>query len=197
MKIKVALTGGIGSGKSTVLSVLKELGYSVYSCDEIYKNLIHKKDYVEEIDRRFACVKDGQIQLDKLSQIVFSNPEKRRELNAVAHPRIMQELLLAMENASSDVVFAEVPLLFEERYENLFDKVLVVFRDVSARVSSVKERDLLSDEQILARINAQVDYDSNCLKEHMQKIGAHYLYNDGDILALKEQLKNFLKTIQP
>ena len=78
MKIKVAVTGGIGSGKSTVLAILKDMGYSVYSCDEIYKNLIRRKDYVAEIEKRFGCVKDGHIQLDELSEKVFSNPEKRK-----------------------------------------------------------------------------------------------------------------------
>lgn len=195
MKIKVAVTGGIGSGKSTVLAILKDMGYSVYSCDEIYKNLIRRKDYVAEIEKRFGCVKDGHIQLDELSEKVFSNPEKRKELNALAHPRIMKELLLAMENATANVVFAEVPLLFEGEYENLFDKVLVVLRDTSARISSVKVRDSLSDEQILSRIHAQIDYDSVSLKERLKKIGAYCIYNHTDLEHIKNELENFIKTV--
>lgn len=196
MKIKVAVTGGIGSGKTTVLAILKDFGYFVFSCDEIYKNLIHNKEYVVEIEKRFGCVKDGVIQLDKLSTLVFSNPEKRNELNALAHPRIMKELLQTMESAPSSIVFAEVPLLFEGEYEKLFDKVLVVLRDKSTRISSVKERDALSEEQVVSRINAQINYEADSFKERLQNIDAYTIQNTGDVTKLKKDIEKILKTIQ-
>ncbi len=197
MKIKVAITGGIGSGKSSVLAILKGLGYPVYSCDEIYKNLLQNEEYIETIRVRFGCVKDGKIQTEQLSRLVFSNPKKREELNAVAHPLIMKELRSSMDAAPFDVVFAEVPLLFEGGYETLFDKILVVHRDKSLRVSSVERRDALTKDEILARINSQIDYDSSAVKEKMENFNAYRIDNDGDIHLLENKIKKFIKIIQP
>ena len=196
MKIKVAVTGGIGSGKSSVLAILKLLGYPAYSCDEIYKNLIKNEAYIKTIDKLFGCVEKGVIQTDKLSNLVFSNPEKRRALNDVAHPLIMKELLETMENAPANVVFAEVPLLFEGNYESLFDKILVILREKSARVSSVENRDALKKEQILARINAQIDYDSIAVQTMLKEKGAHFIQNEGDFTLLKNKVEEFVKNLQ-
>ncbi len=196
MKVRVAVTGGIGSGKSTVLSILQEFGYSVFSCDEIYKNLIQSEDYVALIRQRFGCVKDGKIELDKLSALVFSDPKKREELNALAHPLIMKELLSSMDSAPTDVVFAEVPLLLEGGFESLFDKVLVILRDRQTRVASVVCRDALSEGHILARINSQLDYDCDATKNTLDTIGAYTIVNDADVASLRNKLQNFLKSIQ-
>ena len=196
MKVRVAVTGGIGSGKSSVLAILREFGYSVFSCDEIYKNLIRSKEYVALIDRRFGCVEDGRIQTDKLSALVFNNPKKRKELNELAHPLIMQSLLSSMDAAHGDMVFAEVPLLFEGGFEKYFDKILVLMRDKELRVASVVHRDALTEEQILARINAQIDYDCDEMQSKLERIGAYIISNDGDFTSLQNQVDEFLKTIQ-
>ena len=74
MKKKIAVTGGIGSGKSTVCKLIENMGYSVFSCDKIYQNIIHSKRYVQEIERVFpSVVKQGEIDKKLLSEIVFSN----------------------------------------------------------------------------------------------------------------------------
>lgn len=196
MKVRVAVTGGIGSGKSTALAILQGFGYSVFSCDEIYKNLIKSEEYVALIRQRFGCVKDGKIELDKLSALVFADPKKREQLNALAHPLIMKELISLMDSAPTDVVFAEVPLLLEGGFEGLFDKVLVILREKQTRVASVVCRDALSEEQILARINSQIDYDCDTTKNALDRIGAYVIENDADVTSLRNKLEIFLKNIQ-
>ena len=128
-KIKVAITGGIGSGKSTALSYLKELGYPVFSCDEIYKEVISSKEYIDKIKEFFPeAVTHGCIERKILSEIVFNDPEKRALLNGISHPLIMQKLYEQMDTSENELVFAEVPLLFEGGFENEFDHVIVILR---------------------------------------------------------------------
>ena len=91
MKKKIAITGGIGSGKSEAIKIIKELGFPVFSCDEIYKEIIFSKEYVQRIEENFpTCVKNGIIDRKELSAIVFANREKRDLLNSLSHPLIME-----------------------------------------------------------------------------------------------------------
>ena len=110
---KIALTGGIGSGKSTVLSILKQMGYPVYSCDEIYREILESQAYVKKVEALFpSCIESGRINRGKLAEIVFKDEEKRKKLNALAHPLIMKTLIERMES-EPNLSVAEVPLLWE------------------------------------------------------------------------------------
>ena len=84
-KMKIAICGGIGSGKSTVASVLRELGYPVFSCDEIYTEIINSAQYIEKIALTFeGVVIDGKIDRSKLAEQVFADNEKLQKLNAIS-----------------------------------------------------------------------------------------------------------------
>lgn len=158
-KIKIAITGGIGSGKSQAAKFIKELGFAVFSCDEIYKDIILSSKYITQVKKRIPeCVIDNQIDKKILAKIVFADTKRRKDLNNIAHPMIMDELLSAMKNAPTKLVFAEVPLLFEGQYENLFDFVIVIQRDITQRIESVKIRDGMSEEEIVSRMQSQFDY---------------------------------------
>ena len=143
MKIKkIAITGGIGSGKSTVLQYLKEKSYIVFSCDEIYRDLSNTYEFIEKLKKLFPdAIVDGKLDRKKLSNIVFKDKEELLKLNRLTHPLIMEKLLYEMEKASSGVVFAEVPLLFEGNYQTKFDYVIVVVRDLNDRIEAIKLRD--------------------------------------------------------
>ena len=196
MKVKIAITGGIGSGKSMAATILREKSYSVYSCDEIYKQVILSPAYVERIEKEFpACIEKGVVNRKILSNIVFNNPEKLEKLNAIAHPLIMEKLNDLMNHDANEIVFAEVPLLFESGLENKFDKVLVVQRDKTERIKSVLMRDGLSEEEALNRINAQFAYDTIEGQAYIQNIGAYVIYNNSTIEALKAQIDHFLSNL--
>ena len=160
-KIKVAITGGIGSGKSTVSKYISDLGYPVFSCDAIYKTIYATEDFQNRLKEAFpACVKNGRVDKGLLSQTVFSNPSALQRLNALSHPIIMQELFSQMHAVKTDVVFAEVPLLMEENLDEDFDFVIVVLRDREKRIEAICNRDQMSREAAEARMNNQWDYDA-------------------------------------
>ena len=177
--MKIAITGGIGSGKSTVASIIEELGYPVFSCDKIYAEMLKSEDFAREIAKMFpAAIRDGKIDKKRLSQIVFSSDEARKQLNALSHPLIMARLLEKMDACSNDKVFAEVPLLFEENFEPLFDKIIVIQRSVLERSAHLQKRDGLTISEIRSRMNVQIDYDSAETKRRFESLNVALIKND-------------------
>lgn len=156
---RFAVTGGIGSGKSAFCACLKGLGYPVFSCDDVSRALWREEEYRAGLAERFPqFCEEGEVQKERLTRAVFGSAELLAELNAYAHPRIMERLLHEMQGFP--VCFAEVPLLFEGNYEGLFDGVIVVMRERSARIGSVSERDGAEVGEVLARMARQTDYDA-------------------------------------
>ena len=154
---KFAVTGGIGSGKSTVLAVIKESGYPVFSCDEIYSELLKEQDFLAVIARDFPqCVNKSGLDRGALAAIAFSGDKSIYDrLNSVTHPHIINRLMERM-NAYS-VSFAEVPLLYEGGFDRLFDGVIAVCRNKEERIRAVSDRSNLSREEIERRISKQIE----------------------------------------
>ena len=193
MKKKIAITGGIGSGKSSVLRILGEMGYPIFSCDEIYRDIIHTPTYIQKIEQVFPnCIIDGKIDKKALSALVFTDEEKLAQLNNIAHPFIMSQLLDKMDKCAEDVVFAEVPLLFEGNYENLFDKVIVVTRNMDDRIKSVIERDKISEEEVKNRISSQFDFDDKKNEKRLKNSNAVFLKNEEDLFTLKSKIAQLI-----
>lgn len=188
---KIAITGGIGSGKSTVARLIAERGYDVFSCDLIAHEIYEEPNVVREILREFPdCATDGLPDRKKLSAAVFREKERLRALEKITHPAIMRKLYARMEKALSDSVFAEVPLLFEGGYQKDFDGVIVVLREKSARIGAVAVRDGLSEEEVERRIKNQFDYENKSIFEHT------VLYNDGDLAKLREKVGSVLEKFE-
>ena len=188
----IALTGGIGSGKSTVLQIVNNLGYKTLSCDAITQDLYKKRRIKKALKRLFPSAVSGFLclKVDKrvISQEVFANQEKLSKLNTLFHKEIMQEVFIRAKKESASV-FVEVPLLFENGFEKQFDAVWVVKRDIEKRLSSVMERSGLSQEEFFARVNTQTNYENLDLSPYT------VIYNDGDIEQLQEKIINLLKTL--
>ncbi len=192
---KIAVTGGIGSGKSTVLALLKKLGYPVFSCDEIYLEITESQAYVKELKKRFpSCVEKGKINRNALAEIVFKDEEKRKILNALAHPLIMQTLMERMEGVPS-VSFAEVPLLWEGNYQDLFDYIFIVTRNKEARIQAVLQRDATTVEKVKGRIAAQVDYDTTDFLKKDDSSKIRFIENNSSLQNLEDALKKALFSI--
>ena len=193
---RIAITGGIGSGKSTVLTILKEKGYPVFSCDEIYKKVITDKEYIRQVGLIFpGVIKNGEIDRKILAEIVFSDDENRKKLEAIAHPLIMSEVNKEISLLNNDISFVEVPLLFEGGYISFFDGIIVVKRNKDLRIEAVRKRDNLEKNAIEKRISSQFDYDSvknECiLKNKKIKI----IMNDSSIEDLNKQIDFILNEI--
>ena len=194
MKVKkIAVTGGIGSGKSEVLRIIKNLGLKVFSCDEINRELLTKRRVLKHVKVLFPTTVRGvfRLKLDKkaLSDMVFSDKSALNDLNGLLHPMIMEELIKKLDAVKDGLVFAEVPLLFEEGYQDLFDNVIVVKRNIEARIGGVMKRSNLSREEVIKRINNQIDYDK------FDFSGLIVIINDKDIKALEEETEKIVKSV--
>lgn len=194
--IKVAITGGIGSGKSTAADILRKLGYKCESADEIYHELLADEEFVEKISVHTGIapiMRDGKKFLDKksLSDKVFGNKSELKKLNDFTHPAVMDVLMKNMDRRRyDDIVFAEVPVLFEKGFDRLFDYVVIIKKDLESRVLKTMERDGKSIDEVKKVIAAQVDYDN--IEENGKFI---IVKNDGTIDDLKKSLKNVVAEI--
>ncbi len=185
--IKIAVTGGIGSGKTTVCNLIKKIGEPVFSCDEVYAELLNSGKLTERIVEEFGkeVLTDGKIDRRKLSACVFGDEKKLQKLNRITHPKIFEEMFLQSEKYRG-LVFFEVPLLFEGNYQNLFNEVLVVLRDADDRISSVKLRDNLPVDEIKKRIESQLNYDNCSFTQY------YVIHNQGKIDDLSGIISDLL-----
>ena len=197
MKKKIAITGGIGSGKSEAIKIIKELGFPVFSCDEIYKEVILSKEYVQRIEENFpTCVKNGIIDRKELSTIIFNQREKLDLLNSLSHPLIMQKLLMEMEKTPQSLIFAEVPLLFENGFETMFDHIIVIQRSKNNRIQSLLQRDNLSEQEIQKRIAAQFDYSKENLEMIAKSHSVKIIKNEEDLSLFKKNIEKEIAKLE-
>lgn len=189
----IAITGGIGSGKSTVAHIIEELGYPVFSADAVARGIYDDPFVRKELCTRFpSCMNAGNLDRAALAEIVFTDATALQTLDAITHPVIMRHLWDLMEAVQSDsmLVFAEVPLLLEGGYENTFDGVIVVRRPLEQRIQAVSRRDGLTREQVLARIKNQFDYKKNSL------LGHTVIDNDGNMAALHTAVRQVVYALE-
>ena len=195
MQKKIAITGGIGSGKTLAAKYVAEMGYPIFSCDEINRSLWGAPEYIKMIEKAFPnCINGGKIDKKSLKNTVFGDKTALKTLNAIAHPLIMKQLFSVMEKCEGEFVFAEVPLLFEGNYEKDFDEIIVIIRDLDERIKAVKARDGFSEQEIKNRIAVQFDYSN--LENRIQNLTAHVIKNDGDMYSLKNKIQTLIKRLK-
>lgn len=170
--LKIGLTGGIGSGKSTAARRFGELGARVYHADEISRHALDPGavcyDRVVGAFGTDLLKPDGSIDRKRLGAIVFGSDAKRKTLNDIVHPYVIEEMLSRAErdflSANTGIAVFEVPLLFESGMNSLMDACIVVFCDQETRIQRVMERDALQREQVEARIRAQMPEEEKVLR---------------------------------
>jgi dephospho-CoA kinase len=189
--LHLGLTGSIGSGKSTVANLLRQRGIAVLDADQIAKQVSSGNDVLLEVAATFGkdyILPDG-LNRPKLAELIFAQPQARAKLNAIVHPKVrqaMQQQVAALEAAGESVAVQDIPLLFENGLETLFDAVLLVDAPLEQRMARVMARDGSSAEQFLARNAAQMPAAQK--RQRTQYI----LENDGDLDKLKQQLEQVL-----
>ena len=179
-----AITGGIGSGKSTVCEIIEKLGYTVFSADKVYKELLKCPTFVEKIYTALAIDSTDYANFNGklVAEKVFNDKVLLSKLNAVTHPEIMK-VMLEKSKAVNGVCFNEVPLLFESGYESLYDGIIVVKRDIELRKQDVIKRDNLTEEEFNKRVNNQFNY------ENLSKITHTVITNDETLEKLTQKVK--------
>ena len=157
MKI-VGLTGGIGSGKTTVAGFFRELGVPVYIADEEAKKLMHSDPEVKrQIEEMFGeqVYKDGILDRKYLASRVFNDKGLLEKLNSIVHPAVGKHFLTWKSLQDSDYVVYEAAILFEKGGYKQCDRNLLITAPLKERLSRVKQRDKTSEEEIKARMNNQ------------------------------------------
>ena len=182
----IAVTGGIGAGKSTVAKILKDAGYKVFGADETYKKLLKNGDFKRKIYNSIGLKYNGRFIKKQVADAVFGNPDKLKALNDATHSEIMRVMLEKSKKAalnSGGLVFNEVPLLFEGGFESLYDGVIVVVRNKEVRIAAALARDKTDEKRVLARINNQIDYEKKDLTAYT------LIENDGDLSSLSKKVR--------
>ncbi len=195
------LTGGIGSGKSTVAAMFRDEGIPVVDADRIARDVTAPGEYAYlEIVHRFGreiLREDGAIDRKKLGDIVFSDPARRAELEAVTHPRIVEGIAYALQNLAAEghaVAIVEAALIHEKGRGRMFDAVIGIRCERRQQVERLSERDGIPEEKALLRLSAQMDIEA--------KAGAsdYVIDNSGDLSSTRDQVRVLaarLKTSPP
>lgn len=186
----IAVTGGIGSGKSVVCNVLRALGYPVYDCDSRAKALM---DADQEIKRRIAAEispsaidADGRIDRKILSTIVFNDTDKLNTLNAIVHSAVRADLRAWKENLKCDLCFVETAILYQSGLDREVEAVWEVTAPVDLRIARVQKRNGLSADEVHARIASQ------SFTPHTPHPLTYPIINDGRT-SLLQQIDAFLR----
>jgi dephospho-CoA kinase len=160
--LKVGLTGGIGSGKTTVAKIFELLNVPVYYADEASKRLYHTdKHLISEIKKYFGedVYTNDILNRSKLASIVFNNPSKLDLLNELVHPPTLRDAEEWMKRQTAPYVIKEAALLFESGSASGLDYVVGVQAPSHYRIKRAMERDGLKREEVLGRMNRQIDED--------------------------------------
>lgn len=190
--LKVGLTGGIGSGKTAVSEVFEALGIPVIDTDVIAHDLVNDKAVLQQIADEFGAdiLKiNGELNRNKLAQIVFHKKENKQSLEKILHPKIKTEVIRQVEELNSRhkppaYVIIVVPLLVEAKYHDILDRILVVIADEAIRIARVQRRDNRSPDDIRAIIKNQID--DRTRLEHADDI----IENNSNISEIEKQVSD-------
>ena len=155
----IGLTGGIGSGKSTVASYIASKGIPVYIADDEAKKIMEREDIKQKIQNLFAesiLNSDNSLNRKKIADFVFKNPEKLKELNAIVHPEVQLHFTNWVKSHENyPFIVKEVAILFETGGNKACDKVILITAPEEVRINRAMSRDNLTKEEILVRISNQ------------------------------------------
>jgi len=163
----IGLTGGIGSGKTTIANHFKVAGIPVYIADDEARKIMQSEKIIEEIKKKFgtAIFENDILNREKLAQIVFNDPEKLKLLNAIIHPAVKKHFKnWILNHKNSPFIIYEAAILFESGSYKDCDKIITVTALLESRIQRVIKRDNTTRDQILKRIDAQWNDDKRLAK---------------------------------
>jgi dephospho-CoA kinase len=163
----IGLTGGIGSGKTTIANHFRSLGIPVYIADDKARKIMQTDEVIEAIKVTFGAVlfEGATLKRDELAAIVFNDPEKLQQLNAIVHPAVKRHFKQWLfEHKAFPLVIYEAAILFESGNYKDFDFIITVTAPLESRIQRAIERDKTTRDQVLRRINSQWTDEQRVLK---------------------------------
>ena len=195
--IIIGITGGIGSGKSTLSERLREIGYSVYDSDLEARRLQNEHPEIQDqLIELFGedIYNDQGLNRPVLAQLVFGKPELLAKLNAIVHPVVHTDFMNWIQSHSAEnLLFMESAILFESGFNKIVDKVIVMTASENIRIARVMKRDKVTEEQVKARMLHQMADDKKIAN-------ADFVIHSDDcqplVMKMKKILDELLKSVE-
>lgn len=186
----IGITGSIACGKTTVGNIIKDMNYQVIDCDVLSHNIIRKGEegYFEVLDffGNDILLEDGEINRHQLGNIIFNNYKKKEVLENIIHPKVIMKV---KNYQSTELVFFEVPLLYEAHMETYFDKIIVIETSKEIQLKRLLQRDNLTSDEAIKRINAQMSIQNKIA------LSDYVIHNQGNIEDLQIQIEKIIKDL--
>lgn len=193
MAICVGITGGIASGKSLVANHLRDLGYKIIDSDLIVKELYqNNKQMLQAIEIEFPEVFiNHKIQKDLLGKMMFSDEKKRFTLNDIVHPIVKDEIIKQVDllKYTEKILFIDIPLLFEAKFEDVVDLIVLVYVTKDVQIHRLMERDRITKKFALQKIHAQLAL------EDKKKKADYIIDNNKSVEETKKNIQELLDKI--
>lgn len=188
----IGLTGGIGSGKTTIANHFMAAGIPVYIADDEARKIMQSAGIIGEIKKTFGSVvfENGILNRQKLAEIVFNNPEKLKLLNSIIHPAVKKhfENWVLNHNKNQFIIY-EAAILFESGSYKKCDKIITVTAPLETRIQRVIQRDNTSRENVLKRINSQWDDNQRIAK-------SDFVVENNDPKSTESEVGKILKILK-
>ena len=155
--IKIGLTGGIGSGKTTVANMFKNKNIPVFIADVEAKKILNDPSVAQDVANTFniSLTNDGLIDKSKLASIVFKDKVALEKLNSIIHPKVHQSFQKWVKNKDASYIIYEAAIIFEKDRASDFDFTILITAPEEARIQRVVQRDLSSEDEVKSRMKAQ------------------------------------------
>lgn len=195
---RIGLTGSIATGKSTVTNMLKELGAFVIDCDKMARDVVAPGTRgLAKIEAAFgkdAVAADGSMDRVYIGDLVFRNPEMKKRLENILFPLIFEaldeELLRLEREGATPVVFLDMPLLYEVKYDSYVDEVWLVYAPFEVQLSRLMKRNGYTKEEALLRIHSQISVDKK------KSLAQQVIDNSRTLEDTKEQVRSLWERLQ-
>lgn len=190
-KVKIGITGGIGSGKTYICNLLRERGYEVYNCDDEAKRImLGDAEIISQIKTLIgndAYTPDGQLNKPVIANFIFSDKDNAAKVNSIVHPAVKKDFLRWAEG--KQVAIMESAILFESGFDDVVDTTVLIWADARNRLKRAITRDHATREQIEARMAAQISDDEARRK-------ADYIFRHNNYDETENEMRKLIQYIE-